>query len=91
MTLKLTREEGREIVYEESDRFKVVTDEIVDNSRWSIQHTVIFKDTKTGKYYSTYYSVGATEQQDEEPFEYYDPELTEVHKVEKVVEVWEAV
>lgn len=91
MTLKLTKEEGRSIVYEESDRFKVIEDNIIDTSRWSIQREAIFEDTKTGKYYSTYYSVGATECQEEGPFEYDDPELTEVHQVEKVVKFWEAV
>lgn len=63
---------------------------IVDNSRWSIIHEIIFE--YEGKTYRTTYSVGATEDQDEGPWEYEDEiECDEVHKVEKVVQVWEKV
>lgn len=48
----------------------VVRDIIVDNSRWSLQHELIFKFD--GKLYRAYYSVGATEMQDERPWEYED-------------------
>lgn len=54
-----------------------ISDEIVGTSRWSVQHEVIFK-WKDGKNYKTHYSVGATEQQDESPWEY----ETEVNCVE---------
>ncbi|MGG0757534.1 hypothetical protein [Brevibacillus laterosporus] len=73
------------------DGVEVILDQIVDQSRWSIYHDIIFKWTD-GKYYSTGYSVGATECQDEAPWEYMDEvECTEVHQVEKIVKVWEAV
>jgi hypothetical protein len=63
---------------------------IIDNSRWSISHEIIFEHE--GKFYQTYYSVGATEQQDESPWEYEDEvECVEVQQVEKVVKVWEPV
>ena len=63
-----------------------ITDEIVDNSRWSIMHEIVFKDN--GKFYMTTHSVGATEMQPESPWEYeskvkcIEVELREV-KVEK--------
>lgn len=70
-----------------------VSDRIVDTGRWSIHHDLIFKDTAEGKFYATAYSVGATEQQDEGPFEYAPDmvECDEVRPVEKTVIVYEAV
>jgi len=69
-----------------------IKDDIIENSRWSILHEVIFTYTD-GKTYSTSYSVGATEQQDERPWEYDEDEIDcfEVRQVEKVVKVWETV
>ncbi len=64
-------------------------DDIVDTSRWSIRHRIIFEHN--GKFYQTHYSVGATECQDESPWEYDDEiecvevELKEVTKLEWVV------
>jgi hypothetical protein len=70
--------------------FNAIEDEVVDNSRWSIYHSIIFE--YDGKFYQTSYSVGATECQDESPWEYEDEvECIEVHKVQKMVEVWESV
>lgn len=70
--------------------WSALEDKIIDNSRWSIHHEIIFM--KDEKYYRTYYSVGATEYQDERPWEY-DKEVVceEVHKVQKLVEVWAVV
>jgi hypothetical protein len=64
---------------------------LIDSSRWSLVYEMIFEHE--GKYYASSYSVGATEQQDESPYEN-DPdeiECQEVHKVIKTVEVWEPV
>lgn len=91
MTMKLTREEARLVVGDDHDDWITVETKIVDNSRWSITHEGIFQHGPTGKFYQMSYSVGATEQQDERPFEYYDPEPVEVHQVEKLVKVWEKV
>ncbi len=67
-----------------------VHDEIIDKGRWSVHHEVIFE--KDNKFWKTSYSVGATEYQDERPWEYLkEVECTEVHKVIKPMEVWEAV
>jgi hypothetical protein len=64
--------------------------EIVDHSRWSVRHSIVF--TYNGRHYSTTYSVGATEYQDERPWEHEDEvEVTEVQLVEKLVKVWEPV
>lgn len=66
-----------------------VEDTIVEHTRWSVVHEAIFEHD--GKYYSTNYSVGATEQQDEAPYEYDEDEIEcpEVRRVEKLIFVWE--
>ena len=68
-----------------------VEDKITDNGRWSINHTLVFK--AEGKLWQVGYSVGATEQQDESPWEYEkDPiPCTEVKAVEKTVIAYEPV
>ena len=64
-----------------------VLDEITDTSRWSIHHRIIFKHE--GKFYETYYSEGATEMQDESPWEYEDEvECDEVELKEVKVVKW---
>lgn len=64
-----------------------VEDNVVDNSRWSVDHELIFKHE--GKFYQTSYSVGATECQDERPWEYDDEvECTEVAQQEVTVMAW---
>ena len=62
-------------------------DDIIDTSRWSIQHKIVFKDDE--KYWKTWYSVGATECQDEKPWDDIDEvECTEVEKKIVQVERW---
>lgn len=64
-----TAEVLRNILWEEASNYEVIEDEIVDHSRWSVVHRLVFKELPTGKFYETNYSVGATENQDEGPFE----------------------
>lgn len=91
MTTKIfPKETLQDILYGDTDG--KVHDEIVDTSRWSIQHWMVFK-ADDGLHYAVSYSVGATEQQDETPFEF-DPDEIEcqrVELVEKVVTEWEPV
>lgn len=69
--------------------YSAIKDTMVDTSRWSIYHEIVFEDD--GKFYMTTYSEGATEIQDESPWEYEDNiscsevELKEVTKLEWVV------
>ena len=70
--------------------YSALEDTILDQTRWSTIHQIIFK--KDEIYYRTTYSAGSTEQQYEEPWEYEElVRCEEVHKVSKVVEVWEAI
>ena len=48
--------------------YKPVVTEIIEHARWSVRHRCVFEHE--GKYYETHYSVGATESQDESPYEY---------------------
>lgn len=67
--------------------YEAIEDEVLNNSRWSIFHRCIFKDN--GKFYRAEYSVGATECQDESPWQYDDKiECTEVELKEVKVKQW---
>ena len=63
---------------------EVILDKIYDTSRWSIRSELVFKFEN--KFYHTCYSRGATEQQDESPWEYdgEDIECSEVKPVEVI-------
>lgn len=64
-----------------------IKDTIIDNSRWSIIHEIVFEDK--GKFYMTTYSVGATESQDESPWEYdNEVECAEVELKEVKIKKW---
>lgn len=78
--MKFTAEELRNIVWDDHPAAEVIEDTVTDNSRWSIHHTCIFK--YGGVHYRTHYSVGATESQDEQPYEY-DGDEIEVEVVEQ--------
>jgi hypothetical protein len=63
---------------EASEDFTIMYRTIVSKSRWSVRYEMIFHFK--GSYYRTYYSVGATEYQDESPYEH-DDNLVEVEEV----------
>ena len=71
--------------------YKIIYDNIVDNTRWSICHELVFE--YDNKFYMTGYRVGATECQDESPYEYDDAEIEcqEVKPVEKTITVYEPI
>lgn len=64
--------------YEEGTPAEIISDEITDTSRWSVYHECIFKIGE--RYFRTDYSRGATEMQDEAPYEY-DGDYIEVTEV----------
>lgn len=66
----------------------IIVNDIIDTSRWSVIHTIVFMD-KDGKFYQTSYSEGATECQDERPWEYEsEVECYEVELKEVTVKKW---
>ena len=60
---------------------------IVDTNRWSIIKSFVFQETSTGKFYRSTFSTGATEIQDEGPYEHADDMVpcVEVRSTEKTV------
>ena len=89
-TLKLTPEEGRQIVWEDTEEFKTIKEDVIDTSRWSIIYEIIVQRLSDNKFFKSNYSVGATESQDEQPYEYASEAVfTEVVPVEKTVIVYE--
>lgn len=74
---------------DEFDPEQVVLTECIGKSRWSLRYRQVFKHED--KFYETYFSCGATEHQDESPYEYESDEIEckEVRRVEKVVVVYE--
>ena len=70
------------------DEAEVIKDEIIETSRWSVINYLIFK--VGSKFYESSYSYGATEQQDESPYEYDGDEIecSEVFPIEKTIVVY---
>jgi len=85
----MTKKFSKEYLVNEFDLpWTAEEDHIIENTRWSIIHEIVFKD-KDGKYYQTWYSVGATEMQPEKPWEYEDEiECTEVEQKPVTVMQW---
>ena len=57
-------------------KFKLIQSELIDTSRWSNIHEVIYQDLTTDKFYSSTYSVGATECQDQSAYDDEGEEIT---------------
>ena len=77
-SIKIPRSEMLELL---DDSSSIVRSRITGNGRWSIHHEIIFK--RDGKLYQSNYSVGATESQDESPYEY-APDPVECPEVQEV-------
>jgi hypothetical protein len=73
----------KDVLWDEAEGAKKVNDEVTGKRRWSIDHFLVF--SFEGRLWGVCYSVGATEQQDETPFEY-DPDEIECQEM-KAVEV----
>lgn len=74
-----------DILGEDDENFEILENEMIDKSRWSIHYNLVFKELDSGKLYETSYSVGATESQDERPWEYEtEIKCVEVEPVEVV-------
>lgn len=81
MDIQIPNREARELAYDdETDNYTVVQNDIVGTSRWSTEHTLVIKSKETGKFYTSYYRQGATEMQEESPFEN-DGEMITFHEV----------
>lgn len=87
--LNLTSEQGRDIVYGDDSNFVTIEDRIVGTRRWSVVYEIVVQRKTDGKYFKDSYRRGATESQDEQPYEYSEPEFEEVFPVTKTYIVYE--
>ena len=88
-TLEFDGKIGREIILGDSTEYRVIVDEIVENSRWSIIHEIVVQRKNDNKFFKGSYSIGATECQDEKPYEYEPAQFVEVVPVQKTITVYE--
>lgn len=79
---------SRTILKEELDLpASAIKEELIDKDRWMVCYRIIFK--YNGKFYETFYNVGATEMQDERPWEYESKiRCYEVEQKEVLVKQW---
>ena len=87
--LILSVQEAESIVFGDTEKFKIILDRITSNSRWSIRHEIVVQRLGDNKFFKSKYSVGATECQDESPYEYCEPIFNEVEEKEKLIKVYE--
>ena len=81
----------KDLVYDENTEAKIIEKNFIEHSRWSILYEIIFN--YQDKFYESSYCVGATEYQEEDPYEYEGDEIEcyEVQPVEKTVMDYERV
>ena len=74
---------------DEPEGYEVIEEELTDSTRWSLIYSMVFK--YKDQFYMTYYSCGATESQDERPYDYEEDEVlcveVEPKEVTKIVYV----
>lgn len=87
--LNLTSQQGRDIVYGEDSNFVTIEVKIVRTKRWSIEYEIVVQRKTDGKYFKDVYQRAATEMQGEQPYEYSEPNFTEVFPVTKTYVVYE--
>lgn len=90
-TRKFPKELLQDIIQENVDPEDAVLldDQIIESQRWKNLHEMLFQIPRQGTFQVRYF-VGATEMQDEAPFEY-DPdeiEVTEMEEREVVKKIW---
>jgi hypothetical protein len=95
-TKKFKKEDLQALLWEDYDDdfpLEIIENEMKDTTRWSIIFLLVFKDATDQKFYLTNYSRGATESQDEQPFEYEGDEIScdEVAPVETVTITYQKV
>jgi len=75
-----------------SEEGEIIENKIIETSRWSIHYRMIFK-TEDGRLFETFYERGATEMQDQQPYEYDSDEIecSEVKPVKTVVTIYERI
>jgi hypothetical protein len=68
--MKLSKQDALDILDGDNPEYEIKVNKIVDHRRWSLYYKLVVYHVPSGHYYITGYSTGATEQQDESPWEY---------------------
>lgn len=88
--LEISAQDAKKLLYDgENDEYEIINITILYNSRWTIYKKIVIKRKSDGKFFADQYGEGATETQDEEAWDYAEPNFTEVFPVEKTVIVYE--
>jgi hypothetical protein len=83
MDSAISKEVALAVLDDDKSAGEVVLDEQIGTSRWSVIHRLIIR--VDGKLYGGTYRRGATESQEESPWEYTEPNFVEVEAYEKTV------
>ena len=90
--MKLTGNEARKIVLGCHRDWETVESNSIETDRWSVFYRGVFKYIPIEKYYKIEWSVDKDEYQDEDFFDREEEIIPkEVHKVTKMLEVWEEI
>ena len=83
--MKFKKKWLQNLVHDDVNDGEIMEDEIVDTTRWSVRHNIVFNYNE--KFFEIEYSRAATELQDERPFDFSpdDIECKEVFPVERMV------
>jgi hypothetical protein len=78
--LEISREDAAGLAYGDYDDkvYKIISNKIVSKSRWTYRSELIIQTLKDSRCWRSFYSQGATESQDESPYEYGDVVFEEV-------------
>lgn len=88
--LVLSKKDAQELAWGDGPAdFKIIENVLYDTTRWSECYRIVIQRVSDGKFFADTYSRGATEYQDEQPFQDSDPHFTEVFAKEKVITVYE--
>lgn len=88
MSIRLTEEEVRDIVYEDSEKYFLIDEFIDETGRWHVHKTGVISCSDDGKYYMIYWSEAATEMQENE---FWSQTAPEVEQQEVIVKKWKPV
>lgn len=88
-TLRLTKEDASEVISDNLEGYTLILDEIYHKGRWHTDREIVIQRNADSKFFRSHYSCGSTEIQDHTPWEYEEPDFTEVFTKEKTVIVYE--
>ncbi len=83
--LKLTSEQGQAIIYGRDSNFVTTHKKIVGKRRWVLVYEIVVQRKSDGKYFKDVYDIGATENEEQAPYEFSEPNFIEVEPVETTI------